>query len=372
MKKKLSIVSAITLTLILLSTVVSASSGQATGPEVNQAQDAEQDLSDRGGGPQPLALQNAIRHESGSWNGVESAIETANPPVSSSQWSWVRAFVQHYSGGHNYFGEFGWEKRYPYTDPRLRLVWQNEGGWHGDLGDPVETGSVHWYKIQNTDGGTEWDFYLDLDSYDSKELSFSATTRVASGGEVSESEIQMGPSDCKWNKYYHDNTWSYYSGREQSDSGYHADLIDTYHWNVWGPDEGETGFTSSTNPGGGNGASWEEKEVTTEAEAISIALQQAKWYHGLGSEPLSVAAGQMTWGEFLELVKEEPSPRRASDSIVWVVSIKGNVVCHNPPTADGTPSHSEYDNMYAVLEANTGILIREGAWNPGYEPEWSF
>lgn len=191
-------------------------------------------------------------------------------------------------------------------------------------------------------------------------------------GPLSGHLIQMGPSDCKWNKYYHDSTWSYYSGREKRDPGYHADLIDTYHWNVWGPDEGETGFTSSTNSGEADAANWEEKEVTTEAEAISIALQHAKWYHGLVSEPFSVAAGQMTWDEFLELVKEEPSPRRASDTIVWVVSIKGNVVCYNPPMADSTPSHSEHDNMYAVLEANTGIDIREGAFNPGYEPEWPF
>jgi hypothetical protein len=181
----------------------------------------------------------------------------------------------------------------------------------------------------------------------------------------------MGPSDCKSNEYYDGGTWSYYSGSEQKDPGYHADLIDTYDWNVWGPDEGGIGPTSSTNSGEANTANWEGKEVTTGAEAISIALQHAKLYHELLSEPLSVAAGQMTWGEFLELVKEEPYAR-ASDTVVWVVNIKGNVVCYNPPMADGTPSHSEYDNMHVVLEANTGIVIRDGAWNPGHEPEWPF
>jgi len=106
--------------------------------------------------------------------------------------------------------------------------------------------------------------------------------------------------------------------------------------------------------------------LMTQERAISTALEWATMYYGL-RDVQEVGARQITYDDFLRLSGDTPWVGMSLETPMWLVAIRGTVVFTGPPSVDGTPNRSEYDNMYVLLDSQSGRVFQIGARVPGKE-----
>ncbi len=106
----------------------------------------------------------------------------------------------------------------------------------------------------------------------------------------------------------------------------------------------------------------------SEPDAVAAGIREAQRL-GLQGTPTSIAARQMTLGEFAHLIDAEIPPSAAKVGLdpampVWVVAMRGSVDLRG--RVPGTSQRWSYDNVYLALDAYSGrVVMGPGARNPG-------
>lgn len=150
-------------------------------------------------------LPNAAGCKDGAYSGAKAEIETADPQIRDViGFSIVRVFAQHETADHNWFAEVGWWKGFE-TGYVLRgvAIWNGPGGHDYEFYEELDIGSEHTYRVRRRPSATstKWAFIIDGVKKIVRDVGFTSTTRVCSGGETSSILNAMGVSGCLRNKH---------------------------------------------------------------------------------------------------------------------------------------------------------------------------
>ena len=108
----------------------------------------------------------------------------------------------------------------------------------------------------------------------------------------------------------------------------------------------------------------------SEERAVELATLHAKgWGLADGEELLGLA--RMTYAEAKTAAGSNSVARTGEcgpsycENDVWVVTLGGTVVKYAPPTGDGIERSTTYDNMWVLVDSDTGAIYSWGSRGAG-------